>query len=107
MPGAHVNVVGSSGPSAAEIDTELVIRSRFIVDHAEHVRVHGGEFLRACASGGIGEDHIAAEIGAVLSGVAIGRTGDDQITVYKSLGHAVQDLAAAGLLHAASARTNR
>lgn len=104
MPGAHVNVVGSSGPSAAEIDTDLVARSRFIVDHAEHVRVHGGEFLRALTTGCIGEDHIAAEIGAVLSGAAPGRTHRDQITVYKSLGHAVQDLAAVGLLHAASAR---
>ncbi|CAL1691473.1 Delta(1)-pyrroline-2-carboxylate reductase [Brevundimonas subvibrioides] len=101
-PGAHVNVVGSSGPSAAEIDTDLVARSRFIVDHAEHVRVHGGEFLRARATGRIGADHIAAEIGAVLAGTVAGRTRADDITVYKSLGHAVQDIAAAGLLHAAS-----
>lgn len=102
MPGAHVNVVGSSGPSAAEIDTDLVARSRFIVDHAAHVRVHGGEFLRARMAGQVGEDHIAAEIGAILSGAATGRTHRDEITVYKSLGHAVQDIAAAGLLHAAS-----
>ncbi|MFN7110907.1 MAG: ornithine cyclodeaminase family protein [Brevundimonas sp.] len=101
-PGAHVNVVGSSGPSAAEIDSDLVARSRFIVDHAEHVRVHGGEFLRARATGRIGEDHIAAEIGAVLSGAAAGRTRSDEITVYKSLGHAVQDIAAAGLLYSAA-----
>ena len=98
-PGAHINVVGSSGPSAAEIDADLIARSRFIVDHAEHVRVHGGEFLRARATGRIGEDHIAAEIGAVLSGVAPGRTHSDEITVYKSLGHAVQDIASAGLLY--------
>lgn len=102
MPGAHVNVVGSSGPSAAEIDTDLVARSRLIVDHAEHVRVHGGEFLRARATGCIGEDHIAAEIGAVLSGAAPGRTHSDEITVYKSLGHAVQDIASAGLLYSTS-----
>lgn len=100
-PGAHVNVVGSSGPSAAEIDSDLVARSRFIVDHAEHVRVHGGEFLRARATDCIGEGHIAAEIGAVLSGAAAGRTRSDEITVYKSLGHAVQDIAAAGLLYSA------
>lgn len=101
-PGAHINVVGSSGPSAAEIDTDLVARSRFIVDHAEHVRVHGGEFLRARTAGRIGEDHIAAEIGAVLSGAAPGRAHSDEITVYKSLGHAVQDIAAAGLLYSAA-----
>jgi ornithine cyclodeaminase/alanine dehydrogenase-like protein (mu-crystallin family) len=102
MPGAHINVVGSSGPSAAEIDADLVAHSRFIVDHAEHVRVHGGEFLRARATGRIGEDHIAAEIGAVLSGAAPGRTHSDEITVYKSLGHAVQDIASAGLLYSAA-----
>ncbi|GAW41111.1 L-lysine cyclodeaminase [Brevundimonas sp. SH203] len=97
-PGAHVNVVGSSGPTAAEIDTDLVACSRFIVDHAEHVRAHGGEYLRALASGRITEDHIAAEIGAVLSGAEPGRRSDAEITVYKSLGHAAQDIAAAGLL---------
>jgi ornithine cyclodeaminase/alanine dehydrogenase-like protein (mu-crystallin family) len=67
-PGTHVNVVGSSGPMAAEIDGELVRASRFIVDHREHVLVHGGEFLRAKAQGLVGDDHIAAEIGQVLAG---------------------------------------
>ncbi|MDQ1155513.1 ornithine cyclodeaminase family protein [Brevundimonas sp. SORGH_AS_0993] len=97
-PGAHVNVVGSSGPMAAEIDTDLVARSRFIVDHAEHVRAHGGEYLRALASGRITPDHIAAEIGTVLSGAEPGRRSDAEITIYKSLGHAAQDITAAGLL---------
>lgn len=97
-PGAHVNVVGSSGPMAAEIDADLVSNSRFIVDHREHVLVHGGEFLRARAAGRIDDAHIAAEIGQVLSGQAPGRRSPDEITVYKSLGHAAQDIAAAGLL---------
>ena len=91
--GTHVNVVGSSGPAQAEIDTDLVAKSRFIVDHREHVLAHGGEFLRARAAGAIDDSHIAAEIGQVLAGAALGRMTDDQITVYKSLGHAVQDLA--------------
>jgi len=98
-PGAHINVVGSSGPSAAEIDSGLVSRSRFFVDHAEHVRAHGGEYLRALKAGVIGDDHIAAEIGQVLSGDKPGRSRADEITVYKSLGHAAQDIAAAGLLY--------
>lgn len=97
-PGAHVNVVGSSGPMAAEIDADLVAASRFIVDHREHVLVHGGEFLRARAAGRIDNTHITAEIGQVLSGAARGRQSAEQITVYKSLGHAAQDIAAAGLL---------
>ncbi|MEA1648370.1 ornithine cyclodeaminase family protein [Nitrospirillum sp. BR 11164] len=98
-PGTHVNVVGSSGPAQAEIDTDLVAASRFIVDHREHVLVHGGEFLRAKAAGILGNDHIAAEIGAVLAGQAPGRQTAEQITVYKSLGHAVQDLAATAWLY--------
>jgi len=94
-PGAHVNAVGSSGPGQAEIDTELVARSRFIVDHREHVLAHGGEFLRS----GLPADHIAAEIGEVLAGERPGRTAPDQITVYKSLGHAAQDLAVTDWLY--------
>ncbi|GGE41525.1 ornithine cyclodeaminase [Marinicauda pacifica] len=99
-PGTHVNLVGSSGPAKAEADTTLVVRSRFIADHAGHVRAHGGEYLRALEAGVIDDTHIAAEIGAVFAGDAPGRTGPDEITVYKSLGHAVQDLAAAAWLYA-------
>jgi ornithine cyclodeaminase/alanine dehydrogenase-like protein (mu-crystallin family) len=97
--GAHVNVVGSSSPAQAEVGIELVARSRYIVDHREHVLVHGGEFLRAKAAGAIGDAHIAAEIGEVLAGRVPGRTFTDQVTVYKSLGHAVQDLAAVAWLY--------
>ena len=93
-PGTHVNVVGSSGPGPAEIDEELVVKSRFIADHREHVLAHGAEFLRAKTAGAVTDAHVVAEIGEVLSGAKPGRTSRDQITVYKSLGHAVQDLAA-------------
>jgi ornithine cyclodeaminase/alanine dehydrogenase-like protein (mu-crystallin family) len=99
-PGAHVNVVGSSGPMAAEIDGDLVKASRFIVDHRKHVLVHGGEFLRAKAQGLVDDAHIVAEIGQVLAGAAPGRQSPQQITVYKSLGHAAQDLAVTAWLHA-------
>lgn len=92
-PGAHVNAVGSSSPDHAEIDDDLVAQSRFIVDHREHALAHGGELIRAIASGAVGPDHIAAEIGQVLAGDAPGRTSPGEITVFKSLGHAVQDLA--------------
>ncbi len=91
--GAHVNLVGSSGPAQAEADGVLVAKSLFVVDHAQHVLVHGGEFLRAKAAGLVDEDVIAAEIGEVFAKTALGRTSEDQITVYKSLGHAAQDLA--------------
>jgi ornithine cyclodeaminase/alanine dehydrogenase-like protein (mu-crystallin family) len=98
-PGTHINVVGSSGPMAAEIDGELVRASRFIVDHREHVLVHGGEFVRAKAEGLVDDNHIASEIGQVLAGAVEGRQSADQITVYKSLGHAAQDLAVAAWLY--------
>ncbi|HEX3886205.1 MAG TPA: ornithine cyclodeaminase family protein [Phenylobacterium sp.] len=99
-PGAHVNLVGSSGPAHAEADDALVAKSRFIVDHREHVLAHGGEFLRARSCGLIDDGHIAAEIGEVFAGTKAGRTSDDQITIYKSLGHAVQDVAVTAALHA-------
>lgn len=97
--GTHINVVGSSGPAQAEIAGDLVAASRFIVDHREHVLAHGGEFLRAKAAGLVDDAHIAAEIGEVLSGARPGRTCAADITLYKSLGHAAQDLAAAAWLY--------
>ena len=98
-PGAHVNVVGSSGPGPAEIDQELVAKSRFIADHREHVLAHGAEFLRAKQAGAINDAHVVAEIGDVLSGAKPGRTSPDEITLYKSLGHAVQDIAVTAWLY--------
>lgn len=97
--GAHVNVVGSSTPGPREIDRDLVVKSRFFVDHREHVLLHGAEFLEAKAAGAIGDDHILGEIGAVLNGTCAGRCSADEITLYKSLGHAVQDIAASAWLY--------
>ena len=97
--GAHINVVGSSAPGPVEVDDRLVVNSRFFVDCREHVINHGAEFLRAKNAGLIDDDHIVAEIGEVLSGQKKGRRSDEDITVYKSLGHAVQDLAAVAYLY--------
>ena len=98
-PGTHVNVVGSSYAGPAEIDNDLVARSRFIADSRDGVLRQGAEFLRAKASGVVNDDHIVAEIGDVLAGKVPGRQTNDQITVYKSLGHIVQDLATAWWLY--------
>ncbi|PQA85995.1 ornithine cyclodeaminase family protein [Hyphococcus luteus] len=97
-PGTHVNAVGSSFAGPAEIDNELVKDARFIADSREGVASQGGEFLRAKAAGLVDDSHIAAEIGDVFSGEAEGRRSAEEITVYKSLGHIVQDLIAAALL---------
>jgi ornithine cyclodeaminase/alanine dehydrogenase-like protein (mu-crystallin family) len=98
-PGTHLNVVGSGFAGPAEVDNDLVVRSRFIADSREGVLNQGAEFLRAKTAGLIGDDHIVAEIGQVLSGEIQGRRSADEITVYKSLGHVVQDLASAWALY--------
>jgi len=99
-PGTHVNLVGSSHAGPAEVDNDLVVRSRFIADSREGVLQQGGEFLRAKAAGLIDDAHIVAEIGQVLMGHVEGRRSTEEITVYKSLGHIVQDLASAAALFA-------
>jgi ornithine cyclodeaminase/alanine dehydrogenase-like protein (mu-crystallin family) len=98
-PGTHLNLVGSSHAGPVEVDSELVVRSRFIADSREGVLAQGAEFLRAKAAGLIGDDHIVAEIGQVLAGAIQGRRSPEEITVYKSLGHVVQDLSTAWALY--------
>jgi ornithine cyclodeaminase len=102
MPGVHVNLVGSSVPGPTEVDDDLVAMSRFVADSRAGVLAQGAEFLRAKAAGRVGDDHIVAEIGQVLSGAVPGRQGRDQITAYKSLGHIVQDLVAVSHLSSES-----
>ncbi|HTW32953.1 MAG TPA: ornithine cyclodeaminase family protein [Candidatus Sulfotelmatobacter sp.] len=99
-PGTHVNLVGSSHAVPVEVDNDLVVRSRFIADSRESVLAQGAEFLRAKAAGLVGDDHVVAEIGQVLSGEIPGRRLPEEITVYKSLGHVVQDLSTAWALYA-------
>lgn len=99
QPGTHLNLVGSSYAVPAEVDNALVARSRFIVDSREGVLQQGAEFLRAKAAGLISDDHIAGEIGEVLAGDIAGRRSAEEITVYKSLGHIVQDLASAWAIY--------
>jgi len=98
-PGTHLNLVGSSHAEPVEVDNDLVVRSRFIADSREGVLHQGAEFLRAKRAGLVGDEHIVAEIGQVLAGEIEGRRSADEITVYKSLGHVVQDLASAWALY--------
>lgn len=103
-PGTHINLVGSSGPGPVEVDSDLVVRSRYIADSAASARDAAAEFLVAREAGLVTDDHIVAEIGEVLLGRVPGRTSATDITLYKSLGHAVQDLAAAAHLYRSSQR---
>ncbi len=98
-PGTHVKMVGSSYAGPAEIDNDLVLRSRFFVDSREGVLAQGGAFRRARGARLIGDEHIVAEIGEVLAGRSAGRRLAEEITVYKSLGHVVQDLASVWTLY--------
>ena len=98
-PGTHVNLVGAAVPTSREVDSRCVERSRFYIDYRPAALAAAGELLTAIEEGVVGEDHIVAEIGDVAAGNAAGRGGAGEITVYKSLGVAAQDLAAAHLLY--------
>ncbi|QJP17324.1 ornithine cyclodeaminase family protein [Starkeya sp. ORNL1] len=97
--GTHINVVGSSYAGPSEIDGALVQRARFFPDHRDSVLAQGAEYLWAKAAGLVTEDHVLAEIGAVFADKAPGRQSSGDVTIYKSLGLIVQDLASAAYLY--------
>ena len=94
-PGAHLNVVGASRIAVAEIDTAAVARSRFFTDFRQSAELEAGELRRALDAGAIGADHLLGEIGEVANGTVTGRRSADDITLFKSLGVAAEDLASA------------
>ena len=98
-PGAHINAVGSSLPANRELDTEAVRRARLFVDRRESARSEAGDYLIPLREGAIGEDHIVAELGEIVAGLAAGRRAPDEITLFKSLGLAIEDLASARWIH--------
>ena len=98
-PGAHINAVGSSVAFARELDTAAVKTSRLYVDRRESTLNEGGDFLLAKKEGAIGDDHIIGEIGELLTGVLGGRRTPGEITLFKSLGLAIEDLAAANFVY--------
>ncbi len=93
--GVHINAVGSSFATKRELDTATMAAARLFVDRRESTLAESGDFLLAQAEGAIGPDHIVAEIGEVLNGTAPGRRTDGELTVFKSLGLAIEDVAAA------------
>jgi ornithine cyclodeaminase/alanine dehydrogenase-like protein (mu-crystallin family) len=97
-PGAHVNAVGASRPNTAEVDVDLVRGARFFVDFRASAEAEAGEYLQARQAGVIGPDHIAGEIGEVAAGRTPGRRSDQEITLFKSLGIAAEDIAVARFL---------
>jgi ornithine cyclodeaminase/alanine dehydrogenase-like protein (mu-crystallin family) len=103
-PGTHVNAVGSSVPTARELDTEAVRRSRVFVDRRESAVNEAGDLIIPMNEGAVGHDHVVAELGELILGTVQGRENDQQITLFKSLGLAVEDLACAVYLHERATR---
>ena len=99
-PGTHINLVGSSYLGPVEIDAALVAKARYFADYRPGVLAQAAELAAARDAGLIDDTHVVGEIGEVLAGRVQGRQDGDQITIYKSLGHVAQDLAAAAYLKA-------
>jgi len=91
-PGTHINAAGSSISATRELDTEAVKRSRLFVDRRESTHNEAGDYLMPLAEGAIDADHILGEIGELLLGEVEGRRSDREVTLFKSLGLAVEDL---------------
>ncbi|MGQ9586411.1 MAG: ornithine cyclodeaminase family protein [Anaerolineae bacterium] len=94
-PGTHVTGVGSHTPEARELDETLIRRARVVVDAREAALSEAGDILLPLKAGAITEDHIAAELGEVVAGLRPGRETSEQVTVFKSVGLALQDIATA------------
>ena len=98
-PGAHVNAVGACFAAARELDTHAVRRARFFSDCRESCLNEAGDFLIAREEGAITDDHLLGELGALLLGKVEGRLSRDDVTVFESLGIALEDLACAHHIH--------
>jgi alanine dehydrogenase len=98
-PGTHVTAMGQYDPDQFELDPTTIERSVYVPDLEKRVLQDAGSFLNAMDAGVVDEDHVHAELGAVVSGDAPGRTNEDQITVFDSGGTGIETVAAAALLY--------
>ena len=105
-PGMHVNAVGASTPPFRELDSEAVAKSRLFVDRRESAMNEAEDFLAPRREGIIGDDHIRGELGDLLLGKVRGRLAEDEITLFKSVGLAVEDLAAAQYIYCKAETAN-
>lgn len=93
--GVHINAIGAYTPETREVPEETVVRARVIADQREASMAEAGDLLIPMEQGLIGPDHIRAELGEIAAGLKPGRETPDQVTLFKSVGLAVQDVAAA------------
>jgi alanine dehydrogenase len=103
-PGTHVNAVGAYTPHMQEVPPETVLRARVVIDHRESSLAEAGDLLIPIGQGLMTEDHIYAELGEIAAGSKPGRASPDEITLFKSVGVAVQDVAAASAVLDAAQR---
>ena len=105
--GAHVIAIGACRVSQREIDPELVARAALFVDSRDAALAESGDVVQSIAEGRFGPEHIRGELGAVIAGRAAGRQSPHEVTLFKSLGQAIEDLVAADLAYRRSAETGR
>lgn len=106
-PGVHVNAVGSSVPPFRELDAQAVARARVFVDNRECVLNEADDLRTPLAEGTIGPEHILGDLGQLVTGAVAGRTSRSDITLFKSVGMAVEDVAAARELYARAVAQGR
>jgi ornithine cyclodeaminase/alanine dehydrogenase-like protein (mu-crystallin family) len=94
-PGVHVNAIGASRPTEYELDLDTIAAAFLFTDRRESIEHEAGEYRLAVEKGRITDSHVRGELGELLTGKRQGRTSDDQLTLFRSLGLAVEDLAAA------------
>jgi ornithine cyclodeaminase/alanine dehydrogenase len=97
--GTHINAIGSHTPNARELDTEIIKRSKVVGDSRTACFSEAGDIMIPLSEGAIQDSHFYAELGEVITGSKDGRTGDDEITLFKSNGLAIQDAAAAKIVY--------
>jgi len=104
--GAHINGIGSYTPTMQEVAAEVVTRAKIVVDSRESCLAEAGDLLIPMATGMLDHDAIYAEIGEIAAGLKPGRTSAEEITFFKSVGNAIQDLTVAARVLAAAEAQN-
>ncbi|MFQ5761727.1 MAG: ornithine cyclodeaminase family protein, partial [Candidatus Bathyarchaeia archaeon] len=104
-PGTHVNGIGSHHPDVRELDSDLIARSKLVVDHEEAALREAGDLIIPIGEGIITSKHIYGQLGEIAAGMKPGRTNPAEITVFKSVGIAIQDVAVAKVAYDAAKKT--
>lgn len=105
-PGTHINAVGACTPTTRELDSQAILRANVFVDCYESAFNEAGEIIIPQKEGLISKEHIRGEIGEILLGKKPGRTKDNEITLFKSLGIAVEDVVAANYIYQKAVKKN-